>query len=127
MANQANQFETMELVPRERRSRTGIVGWVLLLLVIGLAVAFVKFLYLPLQAEQARLSGQLGEASEREKQLKKKLSDADARVAELEAQGNSSRASSLKVRPSGKSSKPSSSACSPSSPPSSSRRSAPGT
>jgi chemotaxis protein MotB len=87
MANQANQFETMELVPRERRSRTGIVGWVLLLLVIGLAVAFVKFLYLPLQAEQARLSGQLGEASEREKQLKKKLSDADARVAELEAQG----------------------------------------
>ncbi len=87
MANQANQFETVELVPRQRRSRAGVVGWLLFLLVVGAAVAFVKYVYLPLRGEQARLYGQLGEASEREKQLKKKVADADARAAELEARG----------------------------------------
>lgn len=86
-ANQANQFETMELVPRERRSRSGIVGWLLLLVVIGGAVAFVKYVYLPLRAEEARLYGQLGEASEREKQLKRKVADVEARTADLETKG----------------------------------------
>lgn len=86
-ANQANQFETLELVPRPKPSRAGLVGWLLLVVVVAGTAAFVKFVHLPLRDEEARLRAQLGEAAEREKQYKKKLADTEARVAALEAAG----------------------------------------
>ncbi len=85
MTNMANEYGEVEPRPRVRRSRAGIVGWLLLILVIGAAVAFVKYVYLPLRAEEARLNGLLADASGREKDLKRKLSEAEARSAALEA------------------------------------------
>lgn len=86
-ANLANEYEDAELRPRRRRSRAGVVGWLLLLLVLGAAVAFVKYVYLPLRAEEARLNGSLADASAREKDLKKRLSEADARADALDEKG----------------------------------------
>lgn len=87
MTNTVNEFEAAEPRPRVRRSRAGIVGWLLFLLTLGAAVAFVKYVYLPLRAEESRLNGLLADASAREKDLKKKLSQAEARTAALEAKG----------------------------------------
>lgn len=90
MANSTNlvdEYEAVALRPRPRRSRAGIVGWLLFLLVLGATIAFVKYVYLPLRAEEARLNGSLASASAREKDLKRKLSEADARAAALDAQG----------------------------------------
>lgn len=82
--NLVNEYGEVEPRPRVRRSRAGIVGWLLLILVIGAAVAFVKYVYLPLRAEEARLNGLLADAAARDKDLKKKLSEAEARTAALE-------------------------------------------
>jgi chemotaxis protein MotB len=83
----SNEFETIELVPaRKRRSRAGCLGWVLLLLVLAAVAALVKYVYLPLRAERARLEQQVHDASEREKQLRKQIADAAAHAADLQAQ-----------------------------------------
>ncbi|HSU41737.1 MAG TPA: OmpA family protein [Polyangiaceae bacterium] len=77
-------FETIELVPaKQRRSRLGCLGWILLLLVLGAVAALVKYVYLPLRAERARLEQQVHDAAEREKGLQKSLSDAQAHATEL--------------------------------------------
>src|SRR5690349_14841655 len=85
MANAANEFDDMYFRQRPRRSRAGVIGWLLFLLVAAGGAAFVKYRYLPERAEEARLRAQLGEASGREKQLKVKLAAASTRSAELEA------------------------------------------
>jgi chemotaxis protein MotB len=87
VTNTMNEYGEVEPRPRVRRSRAGIVGWLLFLLTLGAAVAFVKYVYLPLRAEEARLNGLLANGSAREKDLKKKLSEAEARTAALEAKG----------------------------------------
>jgi chemotaxis protein MotB len=83
----SNEFDTVELVPR-RRSRAGIIGWLLLLLLVGLAVAFGKYIYLPLRADKVRADGQVAEGLGREKQLKKKIADAETQAGELAAKGH---------------------------------------
>jgi chemotaxis protein MotB len=85
MANAANEFDDMYFRQRPRRSRAGVIGWLLFLLMAAGGAAFVKYRYLPERAEEARLRAQLGEASGREKQLKVKLAAASTRSAELEA------------------------------------------
>jgi chemotaxis protein MotB len=82
-----NDFDTVELVPR-RRSRAAIFGWLLFLLMVGLAVAFGKYIYLPLRADKVRADGRAAEGWEREKQLKRKIADAEAQAAELSAKGH---------------------------------------
>lgn len=82
----SDEHETIELVPaRKRRSRAGCLGWVLLLLVLGAVAALVKYVYLPLRAERARLEQQLRDASERENRLKKTIADAETHATELNA------------------------------------------
>jgi chemotaxis protein MotB len=84
-------LETIELVPvKKRRSRLGCLGWLLLLLVLGAVAALVKYVYLPLRAERARLEQQLAQqrhdASEREKKLQTELADAQTHTTELATQ-----------------------------------------
>jgi chemotaxis protein MotB len=78
-----SDFETVELVPR-RRSRLGILGWLLFLLLVGLAVAFGKYIYLPLRAERTRLEGQVADGVGREKLLQAKLAGAEAHATALD-------------------------------------------
>jgi chemotaxis protein MotB len=81
----SDELETIELVPaRRRRSRAGCLGWILLVLALGGVAAAVKYLYLPLRAERARLEQQLRDASDREKKLKKDVADAQAHAADLD-------------------------------------------
>lgn len=82
----SDEHETIELVPaRRRRSRAGCLGWLLLLLVLAGVAAAVKYLYLPLRAEKARLERQLRDGSDREKRLGKELADEKAHAADLAA------------------------------------------
>jgi chemotaxis protein MotB len=71
--------------PRPRRSRAGVVGWLLFLLLAAAIAAFVKYVFLPLRAERADLVTRAGEASELEKRLRKSVADVEARVSELDA------------------------------------------
>ncbi|MDQ2646390.1 MAG: flagellar motor protein MotB [Myxococcota bacterium] len=84
MANPASEFDEAYFRQRPRRSRAGLIGWLLFLLVAAGGAAFVKYRYLPERAEEARLKALLGEASSREKLLKSKLAAAATRTAELE-------------------------------------------
>jgi len=89
----ADPYDPSEMPPpRRRRSRAGLVGWLLLLLVLGVVAACVRFLYLPLRAERDGLSAQLRDGGEREKRLRKEIADkqkeitdAAARAAELDS------------------------------------------
>jgi chemotaxis protein MotB len=71
--------------PRPRRSRAGVVGWLLFLLLAAAIAAFVKYVFLPLRAERADLVTRAGEASELEKRLRKSVADVEERVSELDA------------------------------------------
>jgi len=76
--------ETIELVPvKKRRSRLGCLGWLLLLLVLGAVAALVKYVYLPLRTERARLEQQVHDASDREKKLQEALADAQTHATQL--------------------------------------------
>lgn len=81
----AQGYDTIELVPRQRRSKLGIIGWLLFLLLGGAVFAFVKYVHLPLRTERARLESDLAQAGEREKRLKKSVADAEAHALELES------------------------------------------
>ncbi len=76
-------YDTVELVPRPRRSKLGIIGWLLFLALAGASFAFVKYLHLPLRAERDQLRVELAQAADREKRLKKSMTDAEARAVEL--------------------------------------------
>lgn len=78
-----NELEPFEGTPRRKRSRGGFWGWFLLLLVVAGTAAFVKYVYLPLRAERARLERSLAEAGEREKRVKALLAAAETRAADL--------------------------------------------
>jgi len=81
----ADPYDPHEYAPRPRRSRAGIVGWLLFLLLVGAAFLFVNYLYLPMRADKMRLDGKVAEAADREKRLRKTISDAEARRSELES------------------------------------------
>jgi chemotaxis protein MotB len=68
---------------RRRRSKLGCAGWILLVLALAAAALLIKFVYLPLKAERARLDGAVAEAGRREAALKRRASEAEARVLEL--------------------------------------------
>jgi chemotaxis protein MotB len=70
---------------RPRRSRAGVIGWLLFLLLAAAIAAFVKYVYLPLRAERADLVTRAGEATELEKRLRKSVADVEARVSELDS------------------------------------------
>jgi chemotaxis protein MotB len=70
---------------RPRRSRAGVIGWLLFLLLAAAIAAFVKYVYLPLRAERADLVTRAGEATELEKGLRKSVADVEARVSELDS------------------------------------------
>jgi len=69
--------------PQKKGSR-GWLGWVLLLLVLGLAGAFVYYLYLPLRKARAGLEADLSQAKDRERRTGERLKQSDARFAGLE-------------------------------------------
>jgi chemotaxis protein MotB len=81
----AEPYDPPEVTPRRRRSRAGVIGWLLFLLLAAAIAALVKYVYLPLRAERAQLVTRAGEASEREKRLKKTIADAEARATELDS------------------------------------------
>ncbi|HEX5100335.1 MAG TPA: OmpA family protein [Polyangiaceae bacterium] len=81
----AQGYDTIELVPRPRRSKLGIIGWLLFLLLAGGIYAFVRYMHLPLRAERDRLRSDLAAAADREKKLKKSVADVEARVGELDS------------------------------------------
>ena len=82
----AQRYDTVELVPRPRRSKLGIVGWLLFLALAAAAFAFVKYLHLPLRADRDHLRDELAQAAEREKRLKKTIADTETRASELATQ-----------------------------------------
>ena len=69
--------------PQKKGSR-GWLGWVLLLLVLGLAGAFVYYLYLPLRKARAGLEADLSQAKDRERRTVERLKQSEARFAALE-------------------------------------------
>jgi chemotaxis protein MotB len=77
-----DDFET-RVLERPKRSRGGIVGWLLFVLLLGGAGAFVYYLYLPLRAERARLQQEVTDAAQREQRLKASVSEAEARATTL--------------------------------------------
>jgi len=68
---------------RPKRSRAGIVGWLLFLLVLGAAGAGIYYLYLPLRADRARLEQEVADAAQREQRLKASVSEFEARATTL--------------------------------------------
>jgi len=69
--------------PPKRRSG-GFLGWLLFVLVLGLAGAFVYYLYLPLRAQRAALEADVSKGKDRERAALEKLKRADVRLAGLE-------------------------------------------
>jgi chemotaxis protein MotB len=82
----SDDLDTRILERRPKRSRVGIVGWLLLILLLGAFGAAVYYLYLPLRAERARLEHDLGDATQREQRLKAAVSEAEARATTLVSQ-----------------------------------------
>jgi len=69
--------------PRKKGGK-GWLGWLLLVLVLGLAGAFVYYLYLPLQKTRAGLEADLSQAKERERKTLERFKQSEARFAALE-------------------------------------------
>jgi chemotaxis protein MotB len=69
--------------PQKKGSRSWL-GWVLLFLVLGLAGAFVYYLYLPLRKARAALDVDLSQAKDRERRTVERLKQSEARFAALE-------------------------------------------
>jgi chemotaxis protein MotB len=82
----SDDFDT-RVLERPQRSRAGILGWLLFILLLGLVGAAVYYLYLPLRAERARLDHDLGDAAQREQRLKAAVSEAEARATTLVSKG----------------------------------------
>jgi len=75
----SNSFESDE---RPRRSG-GWLGWLLFILMLGAAGAFVYYLYLPLRKARANLDADLSHAGERERALKQSIAAQDERFSKL--------------------------------------------
>jgi chemotaxis protein MotB len=69
--------------PRKKGGK-GWLGWLLFVLLLGLAGAFVYYLYLPLRHARAGLEAELGRAKDRERGLVARLKESDARLGALE-------------------------------------------
>jgi chemotaxis protein MotB len=69
-------------VPKRRSG--GFLGWLLFVLVLGLAGAFVYYLYLPLRAQRAALEADIAKGKDRERAALEKLKQAGARLTGLE-------------------------------------------
>jgi len=71
-----------EQPPAQRRSG-GWLGWLLFILVLGAAGAFIYYLYLPLRQTRARLDADLTHAGDRERALGERLKQEEERFAKL--------------------------------------------
>jgi chemotaxis protein MotB len=71
--------------PRRRRS-LGWLGWLLFVLVLGGAGAFVHYQHLPLRRTKARLDADLARVSAKEKSLGQRLKQEDERLRALAAE-----------------------------------------
>ena len=67
-----------------KKSSRGWLGWLLLVLVLGLAGAFVYYLYLPLRKARAGLDADVSQAKDRERRTLERLKQSEARFAALE-------------------------------------------
>ncbi|HEX6764323.1 MAG TPA: OmpA family protein [Polyangiaceae bacterium] len=67
-----------------KRRRGGWLGWLLFILVLGLAGAFVYYLYLPLRQTRAGLEADLARAKDRERAAADRSKKADERYASLQ-------------------------------------------
>lgn len=70
--------------PRKRGSRAWI-GWVLFILLLGGAGAFIWYLYMPLRATRASLESDLVRAGERERMLNGRIKEGEERITKLGA------------------------------------------
>jgi len=77
----ANTFDRSER-PTARRSG-GILGWLLFVLMLGAAGAFIYYLYLPLRQARAQLAADLARAREHERALGQNISEQDERFSKL--------------------------------------------
>ena len=73
--------------PPARRSG-GWLGWLLFILALGAAGAFVYRLYLPLRQTRARLDADLARAADRERALGRRIGQAEERLGELAGECN---------------------------------------
>ena len=69
--------------PPKKRGK-GFLGWLLFVLVLGLAGAFVYYLYLPLRQARAALQTDVEKANERERKTAERLKQSEARFTALE-------------------------------------------
>ena len=69
--------------PPKRRSG-GFLGWLLFILVLGLAGAFVYYFYLPLKAQRGGLEADVARGKDRERAALGRLKRSEERLAELE-------------------------------------------
>jgi len=77
-----NFRERGEQPPPQRRSG-GWLGWLLFILALGAAGAFVYYLYLPLRQTRARLDADLSRAGERERALGQRIDQVEERFSKL--------------------------------------------
>jgi chemotaxis protein MotB len=70
--------------PPVKKGKRGLLGWLLFVLVLGLAGAFVYYLYLPLRKARAALEADLESARQRERKLALGLKQSEARFLGLE-------------------------------------------
>lgn len=69
--------------PLQRRRSGGWLGWLLFILALGAAAAFVYYLYLPLRQTRARLDADLALAGNRERALGQRLKQEEERFGKL--------------------------------------------
>jgi chemotaxis protein MotB len=69
--------------PKRKRSG-GWLGWLAFVLLLGLAGAFVYYLYLPLRATRARLESELSQGRERERTTLGRLRQSEERFANVQ-------------------------------------------
>jgi len=69
---------------RPRKSSKGWLGWLLFVLVLGLAGAFVYYLYLPLRQTRSGLDADLAKAKDRERAVAERLKRSEERYTALQ-------------------------------------------
>jgi len=82
MTHDPTSFDRGERPPETRRSG-GWLGWLLFILMLGAAGAFVYYLYLPLRQARAQLDSDLNRAAERERALGQRLAQEEERFGKL--------------------------------------------
>jgi len=86
MTDDAPDFRDRGEPPPPRRRSRGWLGWLLFILALGAAGAFVYYRYLPLRQTRARLDADLASAGARERALAQRLEQEEQRFGQLEGE-----------------------------------------